>query len=710
MPESTSASRRIRFSDFEADLHSRELFKDGALVRLPNQSFLALAALLERPGELVTREELRSRLWPDNRVVEFEQGLNAIINRLREALGDSADTPRFIETLPRRGYRFVGELAALAPALTPHPSPSAPAIAIAPSPSLRTRIAAGIAIVMLSLGITVTAFRTLPRSPAPPASAGNALTVTPLTTLLGQEHMPALAPDGQRLAFAWDGESGASAGFDLFVRTLDSERLTRLTHTPAQAVAPAWSPDGSRIAFSRMGDKAGLYSIAATGGAEMKLADARFTQESLMRPAWSPDGKTLAFSAMNADGSHAVRLMPIPGSSSQPLTDAPACWHAGAPSFSPDGSSIAFLCMTSVAIYGVYVAAVDGAANTRPRELARFQGLPQGIAWRDSRRILVANDSGDGSGVWALALDGTRSRPTVAEDALAAGVSAGNGRAVYSRARLAIDIWRIAPGASAPARRWIFSTRSQMTPQFSPDGRQIAFQSNRSGNPEIWLADAEGSNAVRLTDFNGPLTGGPSWCADGRRLAFDSRASGVSAIYVIDVQERVARRVDTPQTNLALPVWSADCRWLLASDGREALYRVPAGGGEARRFTPLRSYQAAIVGDRVIFNAIESANVSLWTQPLEGGDAVALPGMPRLAYADSWAANRQSLFFTDSSAEPVALRRYDFASHEIREIARLPNKPTPLGGLGLAVSADGESILYTHTEDLQSDLVLATFD
>src|SRR3954447_621417 len=98
---------RVCFDEFAADLRTGELFRKGQRVVLPNQSFLALAALLERPGELVTRDELRARLWPDGRVVEFEQGLNAVINRLRDALGDSAAQPRFVETLPRRGYRFI---------------------------------------------------------------------------------------------------------------------------------------------------------------------------------------------------------------------------------------------------------------------------------------------------------------------------------------------------------------------------------------------------------------------------------------------------------------------------------------------------------------------------------------------------------------------------------------------------------------------------
>ena len=87
MPEKGASDGRIRFGSFEADPQTKELFKEGARIPLANQSFIALVTLLERPGQLVSREELRQRLWPDNRVVDFDQGMNAIINRLREALG-----------------------------------------------------------------------------------------------------------------------------------------------------------------------------------------------------------------------------------------------------------------------------------------------------------------------------------------------------------------------------------------------------------------------------------------------------------------------------------------------------------------------------------------------------------------------------------------------------------------------------------------------
>jgi Tol biopolymer transport system component/DNA-binding winged helix-turn-helix (wHTH) protein len=703
MPE-TQPAQRIRFGEFTADLSSQELFRSGSLVRVPNQSFLALAALLEKPGQLVSREELRARLWPGNRVVEFEQGLNAVINRLREALGDEADQPTYVETLPRRGYRFIGTIIADEPAgASAGPERSAP-------PAQPARRLAPWLIAAATAGLLVAALA-LWRGGSPRADGDGTATVVPLTSLVGVEQMPALSPDGKHIAFAWNGESPDARGFDLYVRPLQSERSTRLTQSPAAVIAAAWSPDSTQLAFVRAGDIGGLFVIPATGGEQRRIADAVIAQESLAQPAWSPDGRTLAYAAVDGSGSQGVRFFTPATLDSRPLTPAPACWHAGAPAWVADGRELAFICMTSVAVYDVYLGE-PGSARP-PRLLARLQGFPRGLAWSAERaRLLVANDGGDGGGIWELELDGSLHRPQVGEESIGSGVSAVDGTVVYSRSRQLINIWRVSlePNA-ASASRWIYSTREQLTPQYSPDGARIAFQSNRSGTPEIWLADADGGNAVRLTSINGPLTGAPAWCSDGRRLAFDSRESGESAIYILDVYERIPRRLETRQSNLALPTWSTDCEWLLASDGRATLYRLPARGGEARRFTSRRSYQAVVIGNRVIFNVAEPGGVSLWMKPSEGADdpgaETAVPGMPRLAYADAWTADASAIYFTGASSAKAAVFRYDLAMRTIREIARLPNEPAPLGGLGLAISPDGKSLLYTHIEDTQSDLALA---
>src|SRR6202047_1301020 len=131
-----NGSGRARFGPFEVDLHTREMWKFGTRLKLVGQPFEILAVLLSRTGELVTREELRARLWPADTFVDFNHGLNAAVNKLREALSDSAENPRYIETLPRRGYRFIAIIEPrIAPAARPaSASPIEQSAGISPRP------------------------------------------------------------------------------------------------------------------------------------------------------------------------------------------------------------------------------------------------------------------------------------------------------------------------------------------------------------------------------------------------------------------------------------------------------------------------------------------------------------------------------------------------------------------------------------------------
>ena len=184
------ARRPLRFGSFELDLQSGELRKAGVLVGLQEQSLKVLVELLARPGELVTREQLRQRLWPSGTFVDYEHGLNAVINRLRETLGDSADSPRFIQTVPRRGYRFIASVEGGAETVAGEPvEPTSVTRDLPASQSSppRKRIGRSIAIaasgliLMVAMVAAVGLLRRTPTIDTPPTRTA------PLTRLAGSE-------------------------------------------------------------------------------------------------------------------------------------------------------------------------------------------------------------------------------------------------------------------------------------------------------------------------------------------------------------------------------------------------------------------------------------------------------------------------------------------------------------------------------------------
>ena len=220
--------RVLRFGPFEADLQAGVLRKRGLKIKLQAQPFQVLAALLEKPGAVVTRDELRRRLWPDDTFVDFEHGVNAAVTRLRQALGDSSEKPRYIETLSKRGYRFIGEVGG--PDVVSIEEPPSQLTVAPPRHPLRKWAMLIAAAAALGALVVAASYLFVARDPVRISHP------VPLTAFQGLEVDPALSPDGEQVAFAWNGEE--QDNFDIYVLAIGSGSLRHFTSDPAHDLSP----------------------------------------------------------------------------------------------------------------------------------------------------------------------------------------------------------------------------------------------------------------------------------------------------------------------------------------------------------------------------------------------------------------------------------------------------------------------------------------
>ena len=707
VPVSTdSSSRIIRFSTFEVNLQTGELRQRGQKVKLQEQPFQLLVALLEQPGQVVTREELRSKLWPADTFVDFDHSLNAAIKRLRDALGESAERPIFVETLARRGYRFIGNVEI--PSTTPSARPRCWQWLL----TARNLVLGGLTVCFLALSF-------LYYNHSPRAKAGQP-TITPAVTNVGEKYTPSLSPDGQHLAFAWNG--GAGRQFSLYVKITGTEESLRLTKQSSIDFNPVWSPDGRYIAFCRIQKgETGIYIIPALGGAERRVRKTLWEEQefyqiiwSAGRLSWSPDGKSLAFSdrASRDEPASSIFLLSLDSLEVRRLTSPLRSNGASNPALSPDGQTLAFT-RVSQAFQSIHTVPVLGGDEQR---LISDGTDHWGLAWTpDGRDIIFANAGWPVNDGWLWKIPfrgGEPERLQFGQEGIEPSIR-GN-RLVYVRQTANLNIWKRklnsnSLASASPPDRFISSTKMESGPQFSPDGSKIVFESTRSSAYEVWMCRSDGSGLNQLTHFNS-VTGTPRWSPDGRQIAFDSRGPGNADIFVMDSQGGSPHRLTSEPSTEIVPSWSRDGRWIyFVSDrtGGWEVWKIPSTGGPAVEVTRHGGYAAFESPDgRFLYYAKGLTVPGLWRIPTNGGEEVEVITSLEAGYWGYWVVVENGIYYLDTttSTKP-GIAFFNTASGRTTRVFDLENLPARQAP-GLAVSPDKKTILYTQLDSLNSDIIL----
>jgi serine/threonine protein kinase len=960
------ASGRVRFGGFEFDPATRELRKGRTRLRAPDQSLVILAMLLERPGELVAREAIQARLWPNGTIVEFDQSVNAAIRRLRQALSDTADQPRYIETLPRQGYRFLAAVEAVAPSkaipdyrmleeigrgamgvvyraedlrlgravalkvLPPElasdpqrkarlirearaasalnhpnivtvydigsedgrdyivmeyvagkplseviprhglPAKEAVRIAIQMADALARAHAAGIVhrdlkpgnfmltgegqLKLLDFGLAKitdpgqpetshtqtlegevmgtagymspeqaegkladarsdifsfgsvlyemvtgrqafhgrtpveTLATILHNEPLPPSRlvsglppaleavilrcvakepgarfqrmdevkaalekmesaapavaphrlrralaiasiAGIVLAAAaawigwlrpepapadlhpvPLMAWPGRTYSPSFSPDGNKLAFSWNGEKQNT--FHVYVEQIGSGTPPiQLTNGPANDRCPAWSPDDRYIAFTRdAGSGRALMLVPPLGGPERKIAEFPGFPCNL---AWTPDSRWVALPAKDAPNvPNAIWLISVETGERRQLTK-PSASGVGpgdmSPCISPDGRVLVFGRELRSYVSAPYALRLsrDFRPEGEPRELtseryARIVGL---AFTADSRAVVYSGGNSTVNSLYRLPVSGRHAPsrlPYVPPGSLYPTISLSRSRLAYVSGNTQVNLWRL-DTRSGERKMLVGSNRIQHLPQYSPDGRKIAFDSDRSGEGAIWTCDGDGSNCQELASFGSTQGGASAWSPDGRWIAFDSRVEGRSQIYVVQADGGLQRRVTNGPADDYAPSWSRDGHWIyFASNrsGRGENWKIPAAGGTAVQVTRAGggfTFESAD-GEDLYFSklSVENSWAPLFRMPVRGGAETQIA--PQAAQIGGFCVTAKAVYFTPDFK---TIQRLDLSSGRTTTVATVERWSE-----GLTVSPDEAFVVWPQLDQIRAELML----
>ena len=642
-PQQNLAPRTI-FGPFEYDPAAGELRKHGTRLKLTGQPLRILEVLLERPGEAIGREELQQRLWKGTTFVDFENGLNAATSKLRQTLGDSAEQPRYIETVPGRGYRFIAAvrysprpvLEMVSPALVEPVEP--PAASLTPAPAAKGArhfsplqfLLSGVGLALL-IALSVLAIRFVRSTPPVAVQTLRFRVPVPPSIKLSGSQSFSLSPDGRALVYFARSREGP---LSLWLQPLDSLEPRILPGTESNSDAPViWAPDAKSLAFYANEQ---LLRVDVNGNPPQRIGP---VPSIVLGGSWNREG-TIIFGTET----HGLMRVNAKGGDPVAVTQRDAVRRESVhvyPTFLPDGRHFLYSRLSSIpANTGVFIGSLD----SKPGE----QSLKRLVATPFASQLVR---SSDGNGVllfqrattlWAQRFD--TSRMELAGEPRRVADNVGNTRAFGFFSGSSNGGVVVHRNGFGDAGRLMWFDRSgkvlgpvareldvlNASPVLSPDGSKIALTKFDGDNVDVWVHDIARDISQRIT-FDPALDVSPIWSPDGKTIVFSSGRTGHYDLYKVSAGGGREELLYSSAENKFANSWSADGRLLIYTTqaGQQSIWalslNVP-GGPSPIRLTkgPANQRDAALSPDSrwIAYTSDESGTPSVYIQALSSPLAI----------------------------------------------------------------------------------------
>jgi Tol biopolymer transport system component len=539
--------------------------------------------------------------------------------------------------------------------------------------------------------------------------------IAPFADEIGEEYSPSVSPNDQVIAYVWDGNVGKP---NIYLKNTDGSHRVQFTSGEGDYFLPAWSPDGNGLSYLRLQDQhLDLMVRSLKSGEERVVSNVRremgrWSSDSgpllgNIGPEWSRDGGSIyiADRQFSDGGVGGVYRIEVASGARMQVTSAPGEQRDFSPRVSPDGHTLAFVRYFSHGHGELFTVPVTGGT---PTQLTSDVRDIQGITWsKDGESLIFCSNRSSYFQLWSITATGGAPvlLPTNTTSATNPFAFHHSGRMGFVDSSENWNIWRytIEQGRLGSKTLLISSSGRNHDPRFSPDGKRIAFISDRSGTFEIWVVDADGSQPKQLTHVNGAWLNSLSWSPDGKTIAFDARPRGHAAIYSIPVNGGDMTILDDTAVEQRMPGWASNRKSIYFNsvrDGAVAIYLKDLIAGTIVRVSEHEMYTVAESPDgRALYYSDRSGRLFGANPDGSGARPLNITAFP----VKSWAATPRGLVY---SRQGVTAGTFEICIFDSGRVTVLGTAEGPLVGNDpdVSLSSDGKWLLVAQQDQMRSDI------